>query len=191
MMRLMFSLLLACLMTSSIYAQREETVFKYTGLTLTGIWGGPSVGFSKLGDDYAYFSGGFGGLEFNNDIFIGWGGGKLKDEISLDKFPDQQLDMRYWGLMLGYAHKSNKAIHPLVNVLIGGGDVELDVEGEDRVFVLQPSAGVEFNIFRWWHLSLEGGYRMIANNNIKGLTNADLSAPFAEVKFRFGFSWGW
>ncbi len=179
------------LLFTALLAQRDETVFGYSGLKLTGLWGGPSIGISKFGDDYATFRGGFGGLEFNNAIFIGYGAAHLSDDLELEEFPDQDFDLIYRGLVLGYNFNSNKIVHPKLSLLTGGGTVELEGEDDDGVFVLQPALGAEVNIFRWFRVSLEGGYRFITNTDINGLSDSDLSTPFAELKFRFGISWGW
>ena len=60
----------------------------------------------------------------------------------------------------------------------------------DRIFALQPSLGVEINVFRWLHLGLEGGYRFISDSNLEGLDDAALSGGFGQATLRFGWSWG-
>jgi hypothetical protein len=49
---------------------------------------------------------------------------------------------------------------------------------------------VEINVFRWFHIGLEGGYRFISDTNVAGLTNQDLSGLYGQATFKFGFSWG-
>jgi hypothetical protein len=60
----------------------------------------------------------------------------------------------------------------------------------DRIFAVQPTAGIEINVFRWFHVGLEGGYRFISDSNVEGLTDSDLSGPFGQATLRFGWSWG-
>jgi hypothetical protein len=60
----------------------------------------------------------------------------------------------------------------------------------DRVYVVQPSAGIEINVFRWFRLGLEGGYRFVSDSNIPELSNQQLSGAFGQASLRFGFSWG-
>ena len=191
MKRLLFIFLSILFFSISASAQKEETVFGYSGLRLTGAWGGPSSGMAKYGDDYAFYQGGFGGLEFNNALFIGWGAYHLQEDVELNNFPNQDFDFQYKGLMIGYAIKPNKILHPKVTLLGGGGTVDIENEGREKVIVIQPAIGLELNIFKWWHLSLEGGYRIIADTDIPRLSDTDLSTPFAELKFKFGYSWGW
>lgn len=192
MKKLLFTSLCFFLITLRLTAQKEETVFGYSGLRLTGIWGGPSSGTSYYGEDNVYHNGGFVGLEFNNSVFLGWGWYKIRDEVSFSDLPaPQNFNLNYSGFMLGVSALPNKVVHPKFALLLGNGTYEFEFEGRNRVFQLQPAAGVEVNIFRWWHLSLEGGYRMAINSDYVNLSDSDLSAWFAELKFSFGFSWGW
>jgi hypothetical protein len=77
----------------------------------------------------------------------------------------------------------------MVNVDFGPGKVRLNND-VDRIFAVQPSAGVEINIFRWLHLGVEGGYRFINDSNIEGLSDSQLSGAFGQATLRFGWSWG-
>ncbi len=191
MKRILFTSLCFFLFSLSLIAQKEETVFGYSGLRMTGIWGGPSSGTSHYGENNVFHNGGFVGLEFNNSIFLGWGWYKIRDKVLFNDLPIQDFNLNYSGFMLGISAFPNKVVHPKFAFLIGKGTHQFQFEGNDRVFIFQPAGGLEVNIFRWWHLSLEGGYRMAINSNYINLSDADLSAWFAELKFRFGFSWGW
>jgi hypothetical protein len=191
MKQIFFTSLCVFLLSISLMAQKEETVFGYSGLRLTGIWGGPSSGTSNYGESNVFHNGGFIGLEFNNSIFLGWGWYKIRDAVLFPDLPPQNFNLNYSGFMLGVSALPNKVVHPKFSLLVGPGTYEFQFEGRDRLFHMQPAAGIEVNIFRWWHLSLEGGYRMAINSNYLNLSDSDLSAWFAELKFRFGFSWGW
>ena len=185
---LLFSAMLILL---SVNAQQEETVFGKSGLRITGAWGGSTTNFTAFDDDYAVLSGGFGGVEFNRFLFLGWGGYRLVDEVRFANLSQQDFDLNYNGLMLGFSSKSHKVVHPQVMLLTGGGRARLaDQGGTDRVFVVQPSAGVTVNIFRWFHLSLEGGYRFVNGTDLVGLTDNNLSNAFGQIRFLFGWSWG-
>jgi hypothetical protein len=191
MNRIFLTTICCIIFTLNIFAQKEETLFGYGGLRLTGIWGGPSSGTSNYGENNVFHNGGFIGMEFNNSIFLGWGWYRINDRVLFNDLPAQNFNMKYSGFMLDVSALPNKVVHPKFGMLIGNGTYEIQFEGRDRVFLLQPAAGIEVNVFRWWHLSLEGGYRMAFNSEYDNLTDADLSAWFAELKFRFGFSWGW
>ena len=171
-------------------AQTEETLFGKTGLKLTGIWGATSTNLSKFSEDYGYFSGGFGVLEFNKDFLVGWGGYRLTNDILKANSNLKGMDFSYNGLIIGYAPGSHKVIHPKISALFGTGNISLTGEGKDKVGVIIPSVGFEVNIFRWFRFGLEGGYRFVTDTNFANAKDEDFSAPYGEAKFSFGISWG-
>ncbi|MFK8103625.1 MAG: hypothetical protein AB8G15_13920 [Saprospiraceae bacterium] len=182
--------ILLCSLTSQAQNRSPQTLFGNRGLQFSGIWGGTTTSITKFDQDYAVYSGGYGGLEFGRSLFVGWGGFKLVSDVDLSSLANNRFDMRYNGLMLGYAFKSYKVIHPTFMVLAGKGKVNVNNEGEDKVFVIQPALGVELNVLKWFRIGLEGGYRIVTDTDLKGISDEDLSAPFGEVKFKFGISWG-
>ncbi len=184
---LIFSLFLAI----SLFAQREETLFGPYGLQLTGVWGGPSASITQFDNDYAVYTGGSLGLEFGRIVFVGWGRHQLVNDVDFDAFTAQNFEMKYNGLILGAMALAHKPVHPTFKVLTGRGKIEIDdLSRSDKIFVIQPALGIELNIFRWFHLELTGGYRIVTDTDIPELTDEDLSAPFGELTFKFGYSWG-
>ena len=172
-----------------MFGQRQETLFS-NGLGLTGIWGGPKYNFSYFEDDLAYVRGGTLAFEFGNDLLVGWSGTNFRDRVELEGI-DRQFKLDYHNFMFNYAPNSRKAIHPIVGLQIGGGKLKLEDIGEsERVFILQPSAGIEFNLFSWLRVGGKGGYRFVSDVDTEGLENGDVSSPFAQINFKFGFSWG-
>lgn len=171
-------------------AQKEETVVGSRGLGFSGVWGGWKHQLTPFGHSKpSYVSGGFFGLEFGKALFVGWGHYNLIDEFKWDNIENQQFDMKWNPVVLGYGFKNYKPIHPQIGVELGRGRVELG-DVRDRIFVVQPSAGVEINVFRWFHLGLDGGYRFVNDSSIGGLTDEELSGWFAQASLKFGFSWG-
>jgi len=176
---------------ASLSAQKEETVMGSRGLGFSGIWGGSKHQLTQFGQGgkTSYVAGGFFGLEFGKALFVGWGHYNLVDEFKWDNIQNQPFDMRWNPLVLGYGFKTYRAIHPQIGVDLGRGRVELG-DRRDRVFVVQPTAGVEINIFRWMHLGLDGGYRFVNDSSIEDLSNEQLSGWFGQASLKFGFSWG-
>jgi len=168
-------------------AQREKTVFRTFGLT--GIWGGSKHQMAQFGDTRSYMRGGHFGLEFGKALNVGFSSMSLKSDPNWDRIQDQDFGLNWRGGSVGYAFNAHKAIHPMVNVDFGPGKVRLNND-VDRIFAVQPSAGVEINIFRWLHLGVEGGYRFINDSNIEGLSDSQLSGAFGQATLRFGWSWG-
>jgi hypothetical protein len=184
-------LLPALLLSASLtFAQREETVLGTRGFGLTGAWGGSQHQITQFGAQNAYINGGFFALEFGKALSIGLSNYDLNDNILWEGKPDQQFDLRWRTLSLDYAIRAHKAIHPVVGLEGGWGRAELGGERSDRLFILQPTAGLEINVFRWFHLGIEGGYRFATNNSLSGLTDAALSGAYGQVALRFGWSWG-
>ena len=174
----------------SLEAQHSETLLGNRGLRFSGIWGGTATSVTKFEKDYAVYSGGYGGLEFGRSLLVGWGWFKAVNDIDLTTLANHRFNMKYNGLMLGYAFLSHKVVHPTLMVLAGKGKVNLANEAKDKVFVVQPSLGLELNVLKWFRISLEGGYRFVSDTDLNGISDKDLSAAFGEVKFKFGISWG-
>ena len=180
---------LGCCLCLSVFSQRDETLFG--SLDITGLWGGPATNFTKFDDDYTAFGGGNIGLEFNRSLFIGYGWYKVETDKDLDFLDNQRLNMRYNGLMLGYAIKPYKVLHPRLMLLTGSGRMRLDNGQQDRMFILQPSVGLELNVFQWFRIGIDGGYRFATDVELPGVSDSDVSAPFGEIKFYFGWSSDW
>lgn len=182
-------LILGLVLTLNLSAQRDETLFN-RGIGLSGAWGGSSFGMTAFKDDVGIMTGGYGGLEFNKNVFIGWGGFETQNDVNFGTNGDSEFDLQYNGLILGYAMGSHRVLHPQFMLLTGGGRARVQGQGSDNVFVLQPSVGVEVNVFRWFRIGLDAGYRVVTNTDLDGLKSTDLSAPYGELKFKFGWSWG-
>lgn len=171
--------------TTSLLAQRDETIFNR--LDLTGAWGGAIASTNKFEDNFTLIRGGFGGLEFNKTFFIGWGGASARENIELDG--KEEFDLKYNGLMLGVAPQSFRVLHPKVMLLMGTGELET-ARRDDSIWVIEPSAGVEVNVFRWFRLGADVGYRFVADVDTNTLADKDASSLFGQLTFKFGYSWG-
>jgi len=168
-------------------AAQTETLFGESGLRLTGAWGGPTIGSTFFYEGGGTSTrGGFGGLEFNRVLFIGLGS-EWTDEMRDPRLgPDFKFERQ--GLIVDFTPLSRKAIHPRVNFWIGKGELEVNDETDD-IFVVQPALGFELNMFQWCKVGIEGGYRLVTRVDTPGLENEDISAPFFNVRMRFGWSW--
>ncbi len=171
----------------TLSAQKENTLFR--SYALSGIWGGSKHQVAQFGDTRSYMSGGHFGLEFGKSLFIGFNSMSLKSDPRWDELQNQPFGLNWRGGTVGYSFAAHRAIHPVINVDFGPGKVRLNNQ-VDRIFAVQPTAGIEVNIFRWLHLGLEGGYRFIGDSNIEGLSDDQLSGAFGQATLRFGWSWG-
>lgn len=180
-----FTALLAVVAITTTSAQKERTI----GNGLSGIWGGPKYQYATFGETASLMRGGSFGFEFGKSLYAGWSHYRLIEDLDWDQLQTQPFEFESYGGNLGYSFKSYKAIHPVLTLDVSRGRIRSN-GSVDRVLVMQPSAGVEINIFRWLHLNLEGGYRFVGDTNIEGLSDDKLSGAFAQASFKFGWSWG-
>ncbi|MEM9930246.1 MAG: hypothetical protein AAF840_10535 [Bacteroidota bacterium] len=171
------------------YRGRERTLLG--DLDLSGVWAGPTYNYSMTGDDWALVRGGFGGLEFGNDFFLGYGGWKGREAFTVDNPDDNspEFDFRHGGLILAYTPFSDNAIHPRITTIFGPGKVDVAGEGRDRMLVGQAMVGLELNLFQWFRLGAEGGYRFTTGIDSELITDQDVSGAVVQLEARFGFSW--
>jgi hypothetical protein len=189
MKKYLFPLLAFTLLATVIHAQKDETLIGKTGLKLTGLWGGSNFGLVGFDGDNHGMAGGFFGLEFSKSLLLGYSGASTSESTTYNGVL-RKYDLNYGGLLVGYAYKPHKVVHPRVGFLMGGGNLKIKDEPDDAVFVVQPSAGVEVNLFRWFRMGLEGGYRFVSNVSLPKPSDGEVSAPFAQLSLRFGWSWG-
>jgi hypothetical protein len=176
--------------TFSANAQREETVLGHKGFRISGIWGGSNHQLTRFSNSNSYVNGGFFGLEFGKALQVGVSSYELQENIKWNQIDNQSFEMYFRGLHLGYGVSNYKPIHPTFNIDIAPGRVKLAGEGSDRIFVVQPAAGVEINVMRWFHLGLQGGYRVVTDSGLPSVSDKDLSGAFGQVTLKFGWSWG-
>ncbi len=175
----------------TLSAQREETLFGSRNWGFSGIWGGYTHQYTEYANTDAWNRGGFFGFEFGKSLSLGWSNYSLRNDVVLNGTDNQRFDFKYNGGKLGYAFVPYRAIHPVLNFEVGRGEVKLGGVGRDQVLIIQPSAGVEINVFRWFRFGLEGGYRSVQNYNLGGgLTEEKLSGAYGQASLKFGFSWG-
>jgi hypothetical protein len=175
----------------ALSAQKEETLFNQTRLGLSGAWGSAAYNYTSFNsDNWTLFRGGYGGVEFGRELFVGWGGYETAESFSVND-SEPEFNFRYHGPVISLSPNATKMIHPRFTFITGTGRLwSNEDDGRDRMFVFQPSAGFEFNIFQWFRLGVEGGYRFVGNSDRYNLDGGELSAPFAQVELRFGLSWG-
>lgn len=170
---------------TSSYAQREATLFNDRGgIDFTGVWGGSTNALVDFNNDFNLNSGGFFAFELNNDFLIGWSG--YKSDINDN---GQNIEIKGNDLFLGYTFNSYNLIHPLLYLQTGSGKLEVEGVGSDRVFITQPTVGVEANIARFFRLGIDGGYRFLSGSDLDGYDNQDLAGPVINLRLKFGWSW--
>jgi hypothetical protein len=185
-----FLAFLFILSASVAFSQREETLLGQRSWGFSGIWGGYNHQITNFGSTEAYNQGGFFEFEFGKSLLIGWGHYSLDNSILWKGSDQQRFNFRTNVFKLGYQFFPYKAVHPMINLDLGRGWMDYGTQPRDRVLVVQPAVGVEVNIFRWFRVGLEGGYRFIRNTDIVGLSDKDFSGLYGQGTLKFGFSWG-
>ena len=175
-----------CYLTTN--AQKAETLLNGR-FGFTGIWIGPKYNFSYFEEDFRYARGGVFGFEFGNTVIIGWSGTRFRDRVRIEGV-ETAFKLDYSNFLLNITPRSRKAVHPLIGFQFGGGRLNFDNGESERIFVLQPSVGLEVNVFQWFRAGVEGGYRHVSGVDTQGLTTGDVSSAFAQINLKFGFSWG-
>ena len=178
---------------------RERTLFG--DLDLSGLWGGPTYNYSATGDDWALVRGGFGGLELDETVFIGYGGWSSRDPFTTDDATaagtSPKYDFRHGGFIVAYSPGADKTIHPRLTAILGPGRIQgtttnengIEEQYRDRMFVGQVMGGAELNLFQWFRLGIEGGYRFASGVEAPVVTASDVSGAVVQIEARFGFSW--
>jgi hypothetical protein len=174
--------------------RRERTLLG--DLDLSGAWGGPTYNYSATGNDWALVRGGFGGLEFGEDVFIGYGGWKAREPFTTDDelvgSPGPEYNFRHGGFILAYSPGTDNIIHPRFTAIIGPGRIDYAGNTErDRMLIGQLMGGAEINLFQWFRIGLEGGYRFASgvDTGDAGITASDVSGAVLQIEARFGWSW--
>jgi hypothetical protein len=186
MKNLVLTAIFSALTVASLFAQKDQTLFHK--VNITGGWGGAQIAMTNFNGETSALRGGFGGVEFNKNWFVGGGGYTSTSLDGIDQLGDT-YEMNYGGLILGYGLKSHKIIHPQATILLGGGwEQELSTNRQD-IFVVQPAAGVEINVLRWFRVGLHGGYRLVMEDQNLN-TDPTFSGGYGSVSFKFGWSWG-
>ncbi len=173
---------------------RERTLLG--DLDLSGAWGGPTYNYSSTGDDWALLRGGFGGLEFSEELFIGYGGWKSREAFTVDEpgANGPEYDFNHSGLIIAYSPFASNAIHPRITTVVGPGRFKLTEQPatgarDDRFLVGQATIGLELNLFQWFRLGIDGGYRFASGIDNDTVTATDVGGAIIQAEARFGFSW--
>jgi len=135
-------------------------------------------------DNNTLSHGGYLAFEFNQNFLIGWSG--YKSDFTND---GGKIDIDGNDLLLGYTFRSDRVIHPILNLQMGSSRLKIEDVGSDRVFVVQPTIGAELNVTRFFRLGLDAGYRFFNGSDIAGFDDADFSGPILGLRFKFGWSW--
>ena len=92
--------------------------------------------------------------------------------------------------MLGYSYNGYQVVHPVAYVSLGRAKSRAEDLATVRSFTGQAGVGAEINVFRWFRIGAELGYRYVDDRGNEWVREAGLSSPYAGLKLKFGWSWG-
>ncbi|OPX27057.1 MAG: hypothetical protein B1H05_01335 [Candidatus Cloacimonas sp. 4484_140] len=164
--------------------------------SISGVFGGPLVKYTKINNKDALILGARGGWAFNSIFTIGGGAYGLVNDIPINAAqPDTNfINLGYGGIVVEYVGMSDNVIHWQVGGLIGTGAVSTRNGNEtgknDIIFVLEPGADAVLNITSTIRLSAGISYRFVSgvdsDNFDYYLKNSDLSNFSASLTLLFG-----
>ena len=188
--------------TYSTHYPKQKTLL--SGNIYSSGYGVLSTQYSKFNHEDAVFLGAYGGWMINHKLMLGAGGYGLVTRhhgFGVNPVTNKQnlLRMGYGGLMVEYTFAGNKLFHLAANTLIGAGGItngyvtnahqnnaDWHSVKSSAFFVAQPGVNVEVNVTKWFRIAAGGSYRFIAANSLDGISNRDMSAPTANLSFKFG-----
>lgn len=102
----------------------------------------------------------------------------------------------YGGLILGYTHQSNAAVHLTFTSVFGIGtsnEFIIDDDGDHGTTfnspgfgIIEPTLGVEMNLTEYVRLEAGVGYRFFLANRFEQLNTRELSGINLQVAVKFG-----
>jgi hypothetical protein len=172
---------------TNLMAQREETIIGDSGLGFSGAWGGWNYNLGSFSKDASRYNGGMWALEFGKRLYVGGQHYRINNQLisGVNRF-----SMNSNNLLIGYTPLSYRPIHPILSVSVGGGKISATGEGDDPIFTVHPSVGLELNVTRWCHIDAQVGYRIVSDADFTKYKNSDFSGVYSQVNLKFGFSWG-
>ncbi|MFT5764943.1 MAG: hypothetical protein ACI8VT_003442 [Saprospiraceae bacterium] len=190
MKNLILVLITLCCTSLLLEAQRTETLFGRA--RSIGAFGGPIVEYQYSGSDVDVLAGGGGALIINN-FWIG-GYGVASAPSSVFDIPEiQSLEFAHGGFWLGGTFMPDNLIHLYVSTKLGWGAIGIEFDDDDfdyldDVFVVQPEAGLEVNIFKWFRVAGTASYRLVDGIGVNSGLDSDAFDGFGfNLTFRFGF----
>ncbi|WKN44779.1 outer membrane beta-barrel protein [Tunicatimonas pelagia] len=176
---------------------QQETLVNGFQVTSVGGYGGPSFRTSSIGGDFALLFGGYGGVFINKKWMFGGAGYGMVTQLDVPPAAangnrGRHYDMGYGGFLTEYILNSDRMLHLTAQMLIGGGGISHDIEGDDledtesNFFVLEPGVGVELNITDFFRVNGGFTYRLVSGSNTAGITDGDLSSMAFFLNLKFG-----
>ena len=153
---------------------------KQTGKLRYGGFGAITVSGTKIKDENEVLVGLRGGLVINDSYHIGLG---VHRQVTKASVNGKDTRLCYKGILIGRYFNKDSFIRPKVSLLIGRGRVgkkdddkkmKMDKDDSDKFFIVQPEAGVVFDLSKYFKVSVDASYRYAADVKWEDYENSDL-----------------
>lgn len=140
----------------------------------------PNIGYTKIQDRDAILIGGELVYHTNQTFGFGFVGKGFLSRREMDLVLDNTFGYSggYGGLLFETTFFPNSPVHLTTSVMFGGGTVLYgqlntvsstitEIEDEKMFFVLEPSANLEFNVFKYMRVGFGASYRDTSSADLK------------------------
>ncbi len=186
--------IMVLLLSLSAYGDEETLI---SGDIESGAYGGPEVKFGSINGEWEVLVGGRGGWIINHQFVLGGAGYGMatKGETnpgSVFPYLNDEFEIGYGGLLLGYISRSNRLVHVTADVLIGGGGLspaDETLQGSfdsDAFFIVEPGVNFELNISRKIRFGFGASYRITSGIEYFDLDDEDIGGTAINLILKFG-----
>ncbi len=192
----MKKIIILIILISTAILSKAQADSLFSSRSISGVFGGPLVKYTKINNKDALILGARGGWAFNSIFTIGIGAYGLANDIPINTAQSDTnfINLGYGGIIVEFVGMSDNVMHWQVGGLIGTGSVSTrngnDTGKNDIIFVLEPGADAVLNITSSIRLAAGISYRFVSgvdSDNFSGfLNNSDLSNFSASLTLLFG-----
>lgn len=177
---------MAFFLSASLLSAPRETMFSEKEFR-TGGFIGPVVKVSQIGNGIGTLFGGRGAIVINELFTIGGAGfGMLAHSDAQVGHKHETIRFGYGGPSLGFKLYQHKLFHADFSSTFGFGGLTFK-ESRDKnfVFIIDPEANGEFNLFPFLQVGLGIHYRFMFANNNRSLKAKNLFGVGGQVYAQF------
>lgn len=201
MKRTLFIIVILSILTNSALSQTDssETETLFGREMKIGGYGAFEMRFSQAAGDFAYFTGGRGGVIINRIFSFGGAGygTRTNHTISADN-ASAELEFGWGGVYMEYINQPHKLMHLTCSVLIGAGGASFEnitkspgntekwYDESSAFFIFEPGIGMEINVWEYMRLEIGASYRLALGVDMPHVDDNDIGGFSANIAFKFG-----
>lgn len=181
--------LLALLTASTAFAERSALISYDDQWNLFSKF---ELGITDIDESSAMMGGAAVGGLLNDHVGIGIAGRTVLDSVETQSPRLQDIsdtDFWYGGGYLEYVFSPDSLVYASLNVLVGGGRLEVKTTSDDEdkvsVFAVEPGLNLMVNVTETFNIGLGVTYRFISGVDIEGLDDGAMSGVSGNIFLRF------